>query len=195
LAINILEIDSIYSKSCSNELLEKAALWDILCLLNKSEFRWLLPFFWSEETHGASNFAKSMAIGYVCFGRSVTLRLALGSRAWLSVANTLRDSQEWGGHPIQERTLFVILKLANQTAYEDVLRDEKENVLFQLRDCNNIASSEERKRAVDRAKQRVRRARNLLTKTGVEIHYLDPRSKNFRKMLLEADRKLSHYSN
>jgi hypothetical protein len=195
LSIKFLKNDSACFKSCSNELVEKAALWDTLCFLSKPDSQWLLPFFWSKETKGPSAFAYALALVYESFGGSVALRGALGSTAVLSAANALRNSQELGGHPVQERTLFAILRLANRTAYEDVLRDEKESAVFELYDYKSIVSNEERKRAVDRAKQRVRRAKNLLTKAGVKVNYLDPQFKTFRKLLLEAEQKLSRNRN
>lgn len=195
MAIKILGIDSVCSESWSNELLEKAALWDILCLINKPEFRWLLPFFWCKDTNEPSAFTYGLALGYKVFGGAEALIHALDSTTLLSTADALRNFKELGGHPIEERTLLVLMRLANRTAYEDVLRDEKKSAVLELHDYRRIVSSEERKRAVDRAKQRVRRAKNLLTKAGFKVNYLDPQSNTFRKLLLEADRKLSRNSN
>jgi len=191
LAIKILEIDSVCSKSCSNEHLEKAALWDTLCLLNKPEFRWLLPFFWSKETNRASDFAKSMAMVYVCSGGSRGITNALSSTLWLSIADVLRDFQELGGHPIRERSLLVLLRLINESAYEDVLKDEKETEVLMLYERKQDVSNGERNRAVERAKHRVKRAKNLLRHKGINVKRLSLEDKSFRKLLLKAESKLN----
>lgn len=174
----------------SNELLEKAALWDVFCLLKTPDYQWLVPFFWSretKETNEPSAFVYALALGYKSFGGSVALRHALGSKAMLSVANVLRKSQESGGHPVGERTVFILLRLVNGAAYEDVLKDERKTEVLTLYERKRDASSEERGHAVERAKSRVKRAKRLLLREGINIKWLSLVEKRFWKLLLKAE--------
>ena len=188
MVIKITEISSICSKKLSDELLEKAALWEAFCSV-RSDFQWLLPFFWSKETNEPSSFAYGLVLGYKYFRGAEAIRCALSSSAMLSTANALRNSQELGGHPVQERTLLVILRLANGTAYEDVFLDEKESAIFELKEYKCLLS-EGRKQAVERAKGRVRRAKNLLGGVAIKVEHLSPQAKSFRELLKEANRRL-----
>jgi hypothetical protein len=187
LAIKILEINSVRSIQSRNELIEKAALWDVFCLLKTSDYQWLIPFFWSKETNEPSTFAYALALGYKYFGESVTLRHALGSKSMLSVANLLRKSQESGGHPVGERTLFILLRLVNGAAYKDVLKDERKSEVLTLYERKRDASSEERRHAVERAKGRVKRAKMMLLREGVNIKWTSLVEKHFQKLLLKAE--------
>jgi len=189
-AIKITGTYSLCSGELSNDLLEKAALWEAFRLV-RSDFQWLLPFFWSKETDEASASAYALALGYKFFGGPDAFRRALNSKALLAVAEALRNLQELGGHPIGERTLFVLIRLANGTAYEDVLHDEKENEVFMLHEDKRHLSSRERRLAKERAKNRVRRAKNLLRNIGINVKRLSSDAKAFRKLLQAVQRELN----
>ena len=132
-----------------------------------------------------------MAMGYMYFGGSRAITNAVSSTHWLSIANVLRVFQELGGHPIGEITLFVLLRLINGSAYEDVLKDEKKIEVSMLYERKRNASSDERRRAVERAKHRVKRAKNLLRHKGINVKRLSLEDKSFRKLLLKAESKLN----
>jgi hypothetical protein len=190
LAIKFLEIDSVCSKSCSNELLEKAALWDTFCFLNKPDSQWLLPFFWSKETKEPNAFAYALAEIYK-LGGPVALSSALSSQAMGIVAEAQKDFLEVGGHPIGEKEFFVLLRLANGVAYEDVLHDQKEIETDIFHEDTRYVSDEDRKRIAERAKQRVKRAKNRLIKMQINVRRLIPESKAFRKLLRAAEQEFN----
>jgi hypothetical protein len=190
LAIKFLEIDSVCSKSCSNELLEKAALWDTFCFLNTPDYQWLLPFFWSKETKEPSAFAYALA-EINKLGGPMALSSALCSQAMDIVAEAQKDFLEVGGHPIGEKEFFVLLRLANGVAYEDVLHDQKEIETDIFHEDTRYVSDEDRKRIVERAKQRVKRAKNRLTKMQINVRRLIPQSKAFRKLLRAAEQEFN----
>jgi hypothetical protein len=190
MAIKITGTYSLCSERLSNDLLEKAALWDAFCLV-RSDFPWLLPFFWSKETDGPSASAYALALGYKCFGGLEALRRALNSEALLTVADALRDLQELGGHPVGERTLYVLIRLVRGTAYEDVLHDERGNEYFMIHGDKSYLSGRERRLAKDRAKNRVRQAKKLLRNIGINVEHLSPESKAFRELVRAAARKIN----
>ena len=69
---------------------------------------------------------------------------------------------------------------------------QKTEVLM-LYERNRSASVGERRRAVDRAKQRVKRAKDLLRHKGINARRLSPEDKTFRKLLLKAELELNEH--
>jgi hypothetical protein len=85
----------------------------------------------------------------------------------------------------------VLLRLVNGTAYEDVLKDEKKSELLMLYERKRDAYNGERRHAVERAKHRVKRAKNLLRHKGINVKQLSPEDKTFRKLLLKIKLELN----
>jgi hypothetical protein len=182
MAIKNLETHLPEFDGLSDDRLYKIALWDTHCLI-RSDFQWLLPFFWSKETDEPSLIAYALAIGYRFFGGIKAVRCSLNSPASLSVANVLCKYQEHGGHPLEEETLSALMLLVKGRPYEDVLRDEEKREVFELYQYKRYLSSRERQNAVQRAKHRVRRAKKLLEKNGIEVKHLGPETKTLRNWL------------
>jgi hypothetical protein len=182
MVIKILGTYPLESDGLSDDRLYKIALWDIYCLI-RSDFQWLLPFFWPKETDEPSIVACALAIGYSCFGGIKAVKRSLNSPTLLSVANVLRTYEKHGGHPLEEGTLFTLMLLVNGTPYEDVLRDEKEREVLELCQYKHYLSSRERQNALQRAKHRVRRAGKMLEKIGINVKHVSPETRALRKWL------------
>lgn len=173
-----------------DDILEKAALWDTLCVLREANFQWLLTFFWSEDNDGPSYFGYGLAL--VCkIAGSTILRQLLGSPAFLIVAESIRKSQELGGHPIQWKSLFTLWLFASRGIYESVLRDEKEMELLILEDSRKLVTQRNKEKAIDRAKQRVRWARDYIEKMGYPVKKSSSGQAAFYKLIQAAERELS----
>lgn len=176
----------------SDEVLEKAALWDAWHVLQKDECRWLVPFFWAREGDSPSGLGYGLALCCKLLGADAVYR-TLVSDSFLLVAEATRDSQERGGHPVEEKTLLVLWRLARGAEYELVLQDEKDDELLECRRRGGV-SAEDRRRAAARAKRRLRWAKNRLMETGANVKRLSPPKaaliRSFRAGLRKLDREL-----
>ena len=172
-----------------DDVLEKVALWDTLCVLREANFQWLLPFFWSETGGDPSYLGYGLA--FVCKEAGPTrLRQLLTSPAFLSVAEAIRKSQEIGGHPVQWKSVFTLWLFAIGREYESILRDEKESELLELIESRKFVTQRDKEKAINRARQRVKWARNRMEKMGKSVRYLDPDKAAFYKLLRVAEREL-----
>lgn len=179
------------SKSYLTELRKKAAFWDVFSLLNsKDEFQWLLPFFWNEDANGVTEFAEAVAMTHVYFGQAAVAN-ALSSPTWFSIAEVLREFEKSGGHPIGERTLFVLFRLLNGRSYEDVMAEEKNLEVELLYERKRDLLNGESRRAIERVKCRMKRAKNLLKRKGINVKRLSPKDKVFRELVRQAELSLN----
>jgi hypothetical protein len=178
LTITISELDyRLYLRGIK----EKAALWDMFCLLKQPDFQWLFPFLWDEKTNKVSDLALSIAKMQECTGKRAALNEFI-SEKWLILSEILSKSRESGGHPASERMLLVLLKLLNGEAYERVLEDIREIEISSILERNRFASHLERRNAEARARQRVRRAKRLLSQKGISVKHLTIQEKYFDKL-------------
>ena len=168
---------------------EKAALWDIWCILNsKKELNWLLPFFWPKGAREPSVFARSLALTYNLLGGPKIVIEILNSPRWLSVADAIKSLTEFGGHPIDEKTLYILLRVARGCVREDVIDTlmDIEADSFQ-REHRRAMSYKEKRLARDAAMHRINRSRNLLK--HLEIRQLTSEEISFRNAILRVTRE------
>jgi hypothetical protein len=157
--------------------------------LREANFQWLLPFFWSKKKDVQSYFGYGLALLCKMAG-SKLLRQLLDSPAFITVAEVIKKPQEFGGHPIEWKSVFTLWLFASGRIYEGVLRDEKESELLQLSVSKKIVARKDKEKAINRAKRRIKWARNHMEKMGKPVRYLDSDKAVFYKLLRVAEREL-----
>jgi hypothetical protein len=177
-------------KPTENDIEEKTSLWDTLIVLREKQFQWILPYFWSEDDNGPSYFGYGLA--YLCKEAGVTkLRECLTSPPFILVANTIRESQELGGHPVLWKSLFTLWLFAIGREYDIILNDAKEYELLELNESDIPITQTEQIKAINRAKQRVQWARNRMEKMGYPVRYLNKDQLVFYRLIQKAERELN----
>lgn len=179
MALKFEEVQTPYPARSLDDLKHKARLFEMLRLASKREFQWLQPLLCLREPnpllHGLT--------WLYAIGGSRKFEHTLTGNAFNLLNEWVSDLKEKGGHPLDERTAFIFLRLALGAYYEDVLDDEKKLEV-------TLEADEDRKRATERAKARVRTAKKHITKLGLNVRHIDPRIKKFRQQISLAAKKL-----
>ena len=171
----------------------KAAFWDTICYLNRSESKWVIQFFWSEDYNSPSRMAHYLMFSYYMGGQSF-LNSLLNSNELLDIAGLLLKNERLGGHPLREKGLFVLFRLASGNMYESVLDQEiKYEINTEYLDTQYI-SNKNRRKAINRANQRVKRAEKHLILMGYKVERMPPEIRKFYKLIKKASQKLHHSS-
>ena len=181
MALKFEEVPTPSTKSL-DDLKHKANLFEVLRVTSKPEFQWLQPFLWQKHREEPSALQYALAMVYA-IGGSGEIERVLQSQAFCVVADYVENLQEGGGHPIDERAAIVLLRLASGAFYEDVLGDEKSLELLEI-------EAGKEKKAIERAKARVKRAKKRMTNLGLNVRHIDLTIKTFRQNLSFVAKKL-----